>query len=160
MKSIFQTLPQMLRQEGKAEELNESLVFVAWRRIIGEELRERAVPFRLYQKHLIVAVEDDVWKRHLEALSGQMLFKLNATLGRPTVTFIEFRVDEKTVQEERERRYKEEISRLERERIAMKNVPENVAKAAENIEDDDLRKNFLLAAGSCLARRKNPKSKI
>jgi hypothetical protein len=83
-----------------------------------------------------------------------MLFKLNATLGRPTVTFIEFRIDEKTVQEERDRRYKEEMSQLERERIAMKNVPENVAKAAENIEDDELRKNFLLAAGSCLARRK------
>lgn len=160
MKSIFQTLPQMLRQEGKAEELGESLVFVAWRRIIGEELLERAVPFRLYQKHLIVAVEDAVWKRHLEALSGQMLFKLNATLGRPTVTFIEFRIDEKTVNEERERRFKEETSRLERERIAMKNVPETVAKAAENIEDDDLRRNFLLAAGSCLARRKNQKRKI
>jgi hypothetical protein len=154
MKSIFHTLPQMLRQEGRAEELNESLVFIAWRRICGEELLTRAVPFRLYQKHLIVAVEDAMWKRHLESLSGQMLFKLNATLGRPTVTFIEFRIDEKTVQEERDRRYKEEMSRLERERIAMKNVPENVAKAAENIEDDDLRKNFLLAAGSCLARRK------
>lgn len=147
----------MLRQEGKAEELNESLVFVAWRRVCGEELLTRAVPFRLYQKHLIVAVEDEVWKRHLEALSGQMLFKLNAALGRPTVTFIEFRIDEQTVQAERDRRYKEEMSRLERERIAMKNVPENVAKAAENIEDDDLRKNFLLAAGSCLARRKNLK---
>lgn len=154
MKSIFHTLPQMLRQEGRAEELNESLVFIAWRRICGEELLTRAVPFRLYQKHLIVAVEDAMWKRHLESLSGQMLFKLNATLGRPTVTFIEFRIDEKTVQEERERRYKEEMSRLEQERIAMKNVPENVAKAAENIEDDNLRKNFLLAAGSCLARRK------
>jgi hypothetical protein len=116
------------------------------------------VAFRLYQKHLIVAVEDEVWKRHLEALSGQMLFKLNATLGRPTVTFIEFRVDEKTVQAERERRYKEELSRLERERIAMKNVPENVSRAAENIEDDELRRNFLLAAGSCLARKKNLKS--
>ena len=157
MKSIFHTLPQMLRQEGKAEELGESLVFIAWRRICGEELLIRAVPFRLYQKHLIVAVEDAMWKRHLESLSGQMLFKLNATLGRPTVTFIEFRIDEKTVSEERDRRYKEEMSRLEQERIAMKNVPETVSKAAEKIEDEDLRKNFLLAAGSCLARKKNLK---
>jgi hypothetical protein len=157
MKSIFHTLPQMLRQEGKAEELSESLVFIAWRRICGEELLTRAVPFRLYQKHLIVAVEDQMWKRHLESLSGQMLFKLNAALGRPTVTFIEFRIDEKTVQEERERRHKEEMSLLEQERIAMKNVPETLSKAAENIEDEDLRKNFLLAAGSCLARKKNLK---
>jgi hypothetical protein len=157
MKSIFHTLPQMLRQEGKAEELSESLVFIAWRRICGEELLTRAVPFRLYQKHLIVAVEDQMWKRHLESLSGQMLFKLNAALGRPTVTFIEFRIDEKTVQVERERRHKEEMSRLEQERIAMKNVPETLSKAAEKIEDEDLRKNFLLAAGSCLARKKNLK---
>jgi hypothetical protein len=40
----------------------------------------------------------------------------------------------------------------------MKNVPENVLKAAETIEDEALRKNFLLAAGSCLARRKQSKS--
>ena len=106
---------------------------------------------------MIFAVENAIWKRHLESLSGQMLFKLNATLGRPTVTFIEFRIDEKTVSEERDRRYKEDMSRLEQERIAMKNVPETVSKAAEKIEDEDLRKNFLLAAGSCLARKKNLK---
>ena len=148
----------MLRQEGKSDELSEAMVFAAWRRVIGEELRERAVPFRLYQKHLIVAVADETWKRHLESLSGQMLFKLNAVLGKPTVTFIEFRVDVKTVDEERARIHKEQTSKLEQERIALKNVPESLAQAAEKIEDDELRKNFLLAAGSCLARKKNLKS--
>jgi hypothetical protein len=160
MKSIFQTLPAMLRQEGKAEELNEALVFAAWRRIVGGELRQRAVPFRLFQKHLIVAVDDETWKKHLESLSGQMLFKLNATLGRPTVTFIEFRVDSKTVEVEREKLYRDEQSRLERERQAMKNVPQTLSAVAEKIEDEDLRRNFLLAAGSCLARKNNSKSKI
>lgn len=148
----------MLRREGKDEELSEAVVFAAWRRVVGENLREHAVAFRLYRKTLIVAVADETWKKHLENLSGQMLFKLNAELGKvATVTFIEFRIDEKTVDEERDRLYREQTSKLERERIAMKNVPQSVLDAAEKIKNESLRRNFLLAAGSCLARKARQK---
>jgi predicted nucleic acid-binding Zn ribbon protein len=143
----------MLRQEGKDKELGEAVVFATWRHVVGENLREHAVPFRLYRKTLIVAVSSETWKKHLEALSGQMLFKLNAALSKATVTFIEFRIDEQTVEAERERLYREQMSQVERERIAMKNVPQNVLAAAEKIENESLRRNFLLAAGSCLARK-------
>lgn len=154
MQEVFKILPAMLKQEGADEELGEAVVFAAWRRVVGDSLREHAVPFRLYRKTLIVAVSSETWKKHLEALSGQMLFKLNAALGKASVTFIEFRIDEKTVEAERERLYREQMSQLERERIAMKNVPNNVLAAAEKIENESLRRNFLLAAGSCLARKK------
>ena len=144
----------MLKSEGKDEELTEAVVFAAWRRVVGESLREQAVPFRLYRKTLIVAVAGETWKKHLEALSGQMLFKLNGALGKPAVTFIEFRIDEKTVEAERERLYHEQMSQLERERIAMKHVPPTLIEAAQKIQNESLRRNFLLAAGSCLARKK------
>lgn len=148
----------MLKREGKDQELGEAIVLAAWRRIIGEALREQAVGFRLYRKTLIVAVASETWKRHLESLSGQMLFKLNAALGQTFVTFIEFRIDEKTVLAERARLEAEQISQLERERAALKNVPPNVRGAAENIADDNLRRAFLLAAGSCLSRRNSKKT--
>lgn len=153
MQEVFKLLPKMLRHEGKEDELTEAIVFAAWRRVAGDGLREHAVPFRVYRQTIIVAVIDENWKKHLELLSGQMLFKLNGALGKQTVTFIEFRVDEKTVEAERDRLHRENPSQFERDRIAMKNVPENVLRAAEKIEDDSLRKNFLLAAGSSLARK-------
>lgn len=153
MQEVFKLLPAMLRSEGKDEELSEAIVFAAWRHVIGENLREHAVPFRVHRKMLIVAVGSETWKHHLESLSGQMLFKLNGALGKPLITFIEFRIDEKTVDAERERLHRETVSQIERERIAMQNVPPNVQAAADRIENESLRRNFLLAAGSCIARR-------
>ena len=118
-------------------------------------MRGNAVPFRVFNKMLIVAVADETWKKQLENMSGQLLFKLNATIGKPTITFIEFRVDTKTVDAERDKIHREERSRLEQERIALKNVPQSVREAAEKIEDEELRRHFLLAAGSCLERKKS-----
>ncbi|MBC7796502.1 MAG: DUF721 domain-containing protein [Pyrinomonadaceae bacterium] len=155
MKSIFHTLPQMLQAETNAEHLDEAFIFAAWRRVIGENLRERAVPFRVFNKNLIVAVSDETWKKHLESLAGQMLFKLNAALEKATIEFIEFRVDSETVNAERDKHFKTEKSALENQRIALAHIPPNVAKAAENISDENLRRNFLLAAGSCMARKKS-----
>lgn len=156
MSPVFKILPQMLRAEGKeeVEQLDEAVVFAAWRRVAGEGLREQAVPFRVYNKRLIVAVADETWQRHLEELSPQLLFKLSGALGRAAIAFLEFRVDARTVDRESDKLFRERTSQIERERVAMQNVPENVRRAAEKIEDDNLRRNFLLAAGSCLARRR------
>lgn len=155
MQEIFKILPKMLRDEGVEAELNESLILAAFRRVAGENLRGNAVPFRVFQKHLVVAVVDEAWKNQLEQMSGQLLFKLNGALGKPAITFIEFRIDTKTVDAERDKLFRDEKSRLEQDRIALENVPENVLEAAESIEDENLRRHFLLAAGSSLARKKN-----
>ena len=64
-------------------------------------LRAQAVPFRLYRKTLVVAVADATWQKQLEAMSGQLLFRLNSLLGQAIVTYIEFRIDPKTVRAER-----------------------------------------------------------
>lgn len=158
MDDLFRALPALLKEFEDNDSLREAVIFAAWRKIAGEGLREKAVPFRLYQKHLIVAVESEMWKRHLESLSGQMIFKINSVLGQALVTFIEFRVDEETILEERRKRRKNLISKDELREIALEKVTPKLRRAADAIKDDNLRYQFLLAAGSALAQKEKLKT--
>lgn len=157
MNELFRALPALLRQMEDNESLRQAVVFAAWRRIAGEGLREHAVPLRLYQKHLIVAVMSETWKKHLEHLSGQMIFKLNSVLEQPLVTFIEFRLDEETIKEERAKRDQRKFDAESDREIALEQVSPQMRAAADAIKDENLRYQFLLAAGSCLARKKKMK---
>ena len=153
MDALIRSLPNLLRAAGEAEEVLEVAAFVAWRRVAGEGLRSQAVPFRLYRKTLIVAVADATWQKQLEAVSGQLLFRINSLLGQAVVTFIEFRIDPKPVEAERAAMKIQEKKSVEQERRALKSVSGEIATAADAIHDDDLRHRFLLAAGSCIERR-------
>jgi len=157
MEALFRALPKLLREFEDTEEVREAVVFAAWRRIAGESLSDHTVPFRLFNKHLIVAVADKMWKRHLETLSGQMIFKLNSALGQAIVTFIEFRVDEETLVAERSQHRVKQMTDEEQREIALEEVTPKLRHAADAIKDDNLRYQFLLAAGSCLARKKKMK---
>lgn len=159
MNELFRTLPKLLKEMSDSEELREAVVFAAWKKIAGKNLSEHAVPFRLYKKHLIVAVRDNMWKRHLEQLSGQMIFKLNSVLGQAVVTFIEFRIDEETVRQTRPAAGDKKISDDEFREIALENVTPQLRHSAAAIKDDHLRYQFLLAAGGCLARKEMLKQK-
>jgi hypothetical protein len=152
---LIRTLPKLLRAAGETEEILEAAALVAWRRVAGEGLRTQAVPFRLYRKTLIVAVADTTWQKQLEAVSGQLLFRLNSLLGQAVVTYIEFRIDPKTVSAERAAAQAEETDRIEQERRAMRSVSGEISTAAGAIHDEDLRRRFLLAAGSCIDRRES-----
>lgn len=161
MDELFRALPALLRELDDNETVREAVVFAAWRKIAGDMLRDHAVPFRLDQKRLIIAVSSETWKKHLQHLSGQMIFKLNSKLGAAFVTYVDFRVDEATVKKEREefkKRFGEEIS----EETALNQVTPKMRHSADAIKDDHLRYQFLLAAGSCLARKKqiNDKKKL
>ena len=103
MDDLFQALPKLLRAAGEAEEVLEAAAFAAWRRAAGEGLRGCAVPFRLHRKTLVVSVPDATWRKQLEGVSPQLVFRINSLLGQALVTFIEFRVDPKTVYDERAR---------------------------------------------------------
>jgi len=157
MEDLIRALPALLKEFDENETVREAVVFAVWRRIAGESLRGHAVPYRLFQKHLIVAVTSATWKKHLESLSGQMIFKLNSVLKQAAVTFIEFRVDEPTVLQERAKHLKSTISDAEYEEIALEEVTPKLRHSADAIKDDNLRYQFLLAAGSCLARKKKMK---
>jgi len=154
MEDLFRALPKLLKEFEDTEEVREAVVFAAWRKIAGESLSEHTIPFRLYNKHLIIAVADRMWKRHLESLSGQMIFKLNSVLGQAIVTFIEFRIDEDTVEAERAKHRIKLMSDEEQREIALEEITPKMRRSADAIKDDNLRYQFLLAAGSCLARKK------
>jgi hypothetical protein len=151
MNELFGSLTGLLTEFGDRPEVREAVVFAAWRKIA---VHEQTAPVALDDQRLIVAVKDGTWKDHLEALSGQMIFKLNSALRDSLVTFIEFRVDEKLV-DENSRKYRESKTDPEESaRIAREEITPKLRHSAEAIKDDDLREHFLLAAGRCLARKK------
>jgi hypothetical protein len=152
---LIRALPKLLRAAGEAEEVAEAAARVAWRRAAGDALRGQAVPFRLYRKTLIVAVPDTTWKKQLEAMSGQLLFRLNSLLGQAVVTYIEFRIDPATVRAERETLAGPGTDTAEQEQRALRSAAGEVLSAADAIHDEDLRRRFLLAAGSCIDRRES-----
>ena len=157
MQDLFRALPKLLKEFEDTEEVREAVVFAAWRRIAGESLSEHTVPYRLFNKHLIIAVADKMWKRHLETLSGQMIFKLNSVLGQAIVTFIEFRVEAETLAAERAKHPRNLMTDEEQREMALEEVTPKLRRSADAIKDDNLRYQFLLAAGSCLARKKKMK---
>lgn len=159
MQDLFRALPKLLKEFEDTEEVREAVVFAAWRRTAGESLSEHTVPFRLFNKHLIIAVADKTWKRHLESLSGQMIFKINSILGQPIVTFIEFRIEAATIEEERAKHRSQTLSDAELKEIALDQITPQMRRSADAIADDNLRYQFLLAAGSCLARKENLRKK-
>ena len=156
MEELFRSLPKLLRAAGEAEEVAEAAAMVAWRRVAGEALRGCAVPFRLYRKTLIVAVPDTTWQKQMEAMSGQLIFRLNSLFGQAAITFIEFRIDPKTVQAERARLKVAVVDRKAQERRALE-CAADLRGAAASIRDADLRRRFLLAAGSCMDAQQHRK---
>ena len=157
MNELFRALPALLKEFDENEAVREAVTFAAWRKIAGESLRQHAVPFRLDQKRLTIAVKSETWRKHLEHLSGQMIFKLNSVLGQAVVTYIEFIVNEKAVEKENFRDNKPALSDEELEELALEEVTPKMRRSADAIKDDNLRYQFLLAAGSCLARKKRLK---
>ena len=153
MQHIFRSLPEVFKDIDGGEFANEAVVFAAWRKIAGETLGQHAVPFKLIKKKLFVAVPDNNWRRQIEDLSSQMIFKLNSKLGSSLVTFIEFKIDAEIVEKAR-RKDDAETSKAEVNAIAKKEITSGLRQAAEAITDKKLRESFLLAAGSGLARKK------
>ncbi|MBK8151045.1 MAG: DUF721 domain-containing protein [Acidobacteria bacterium] len=154
MNELFRALPALLRQFDDNDAVREAVALAAWRKIAGESLLRHAIPAGLIQKHLIIAVADENWKKHLEQLAGQRIFRINSVLGQAVVTFIEFRIDEKRFEIERAKCAIGGLSGAELAEIALNEVDANMRRSADSIKDENLRQQFLLAAGSCLARKK------
>ena len=158
MDDLIRALPSILRAAGEAEEVWEAAAMAAWRACAGERLRGCAVPFRLYRRTLVVAVPDHTWQKQLEAMSGQLLFRLNSLLGQALVTYLEFRIDPQSVQTVRAKMSREaNASAIQSDDVLTK--AQELSDAAAAIKDENLRQRFLLAAGSCLSvseqRQKN-----
>lgn len=92
MEQLFSAIPSIVKGLEPNKEVNDALVFAAWNQVAGEQIVSRTKSLRFSKKRLIVDVQDETWRKNLDALSGQMLAKLNTSLGDGTVNFIEFRV--------------------------------------------------------------------
>lgn len=151
MEALIRALPKLLSAAGDNEEVAEAAARIAWRRAAGGPLCQHAVPFRLYHTTLIVAVSDAIWQKQMSVLSGQLLSRLNGMLGQKTITFIEFRIDPKTVEAERTPR--QAIVDGESAESVLRSVPDELMLAASSIQDEGLRRRFLLATGANIRRR-------
>jgi len=154
MQEIFSALPALLAQHEDNEGVRDAVVFAVWRRVAGESLNGHAVPAGLEGTKLTVAVADRNWQRNLEQLAAEMIFRINSQCGSRQVKFIEFVIDKAALD------YVDAKAggpRFEAE--ALEQISDPLRKAADAISDDDLRKTFLLAAGSCLARRERMAAK-
>jgi predicted nucleic acid-binding Zn ribbon protein len=146
MESLIKALPAILKASGAPEELAEAACLALWRHAVGEGLSLHAAPIQLRDQKLTLAVEDNLWKKQLEQMRGQLLSRLNYVLGHTLVTSIELRVDPKQVAASCRRSTEPEKEESNRA------IPLELMNVAAGIEDVDLRRAFLGAATSCIAR--------
>ena len=151
MDSLIRLLSSSLDAAGDQEEIAEALAKVAWRMTAGELLRNHAVPFRLFRQTLIVSVADTIWQKQLQAISGELLFRINSILGRKAIKFVEFRIDPEAVQAARRDRRPERRGAYAE--ASLSSQPAELIAAAGLIRDETLRNRFLIAARSSIARR-------
>ena len=146
MDKLIKTLPAILKAAGASKEVVEAACIAAWRHAVGEGLSSHAVPIQLQNQTLVVVVADNIWKKQLEQMRGQLLFRLNSVLGQALVKTIELRVDPKTLTSLRVH------AGASKGRDVDYRVPAELLSAAAGIEDLDLRRAFLGAATSCVRR--------
>ena len=147
MDRLIKTLPAILKASGAPEEVAEAACFAAWKHAVGDGLSSHAVPVQLQNSTLVIAVADNIWKKQLEHMRGQLLFRLNSVLGQTIVTSIELRVDPQRIELARAK-----PSATSKHKEANYEVPAELLTAAATIQDVDLRRAFLGAATSCVKR--------
>jgi hypothetical protein len=146
MNQLIKSLPAVLRASGNAEEVAQAAAIAAWKYAAGDGLKDHAVPVKLENRTLTVAVADVIWQKQLHAMRGQMLFRINSILGQPIVSMIEFVIDPK-IAKARAEAPKPAEQPLDNE------VPLELWSAANAIHDKELRRNFLKTAMAALKRK-------
>ena len=145
MNQLIKSLPTVLRASGNAAEVAEAAAIAAWKHAAGDGLKEHAVPLRLENRTLIVAVADRIWQKQLTSMRGQMLFRINSILGQPLVGALDFVIDPKLVKPRVEQKQDEPLDN---------EVPLELWSAASAIHDQELRKSFLKTALLALKRKR------
>ena len=150
MNQLIKSLPGVLRAAGDSAEVAEAAAIAAWKHAAGDGLKQHALPVKLENRTLRVAVVDPIWQRQLHLMRGQLLFRINSILGQPVVSSIEFEVDAKLFKARTEQPQQPEQP-LDNE------VPLELWSAANAIHDKELRRSFLKTAMAALRRRASEK---
>ena len=139
MNQLIKSLPGVLRAAGDSTEVAEAAAIAAWKHAAGEGLKEHAVPLKVEDRTLTIAVADAIWQKQLHSMRGQLLFRVNTILGKPLVSALDFVIDPKLVKPLVEQP-------AQREELLDNEVPLELWSAASAIQDKDLRKKFLKTA--------------
>jgi predicted nucleic acid-binding Zn ribbon protein len=139
MNQLIKSLPGVLRAAGDSTEVAEAAAIAAWKHAAGDGLKEHAVPVKLEDRTLTIAVADAIWQKQLNSMRGQLLFRINSTLGKPLVSMLDFVVDPKIAKPHVEQH-------VEQEELLDNEVPLELWSAANAIQDKELRKRFLKTA--------------
>jgi hypothetical protein len=139
MNQLIKSLPGVLRAAGDSTEVAEAAAIAAWKHAAGDGLKEHAVPLKLEDRTLRIAVADAIWQKQLHSMRGQLLFRVNSILGKPLIGALDFVIDPNIVKSPVEQP-------AEREEFPDNEVPLELWSAASAIHDKELRKKFLKTA--------------
>jgi hypothetical protein len=139
MNQLIKSLPGVLRAAGDSAEIAEAAAIAAWKHAAGDGLKDHAVPLKLENRTLTIAVADAIWQKQLHSMRGQLLFRVNSILGKPLVGELDFVIDPKLVKPAVEQR-------VAQEELLDNEVPLELWSAASAIQDKELRKKFLKTA--------------
>ena len=95
MNQLIKSLPGVFRAAGDSTEVAEAAAIAAWKHAAGDGLKEHAVPLKLENRTLTIAVADAIWQKQLHSMRGQLLFRVNSILGKPLVGALDFVIDPK-----------------------------------------------------------------
>ena len=146
MNQLIKSLPQVLRAAGSSAEVAEAAAMAAWKHAAGDGLKEHAVPVKLENRTLTIAVADPIWQRQLRSMRGELLFRINSILGQSIVSAFDFVIDPERV--------KPRVEQPEQEEILDNEVPLELWSAANAIHDKELRRSFLKTALLALKRKR------
>jgi len=138
MNQLIKSLPGVLRAAGDSTEVAEAAAIAAWKHAAGDGLKEHAVPLKLENRTLTIAVADAIWQKQLHSMRGQLLFRVNTILGKPLVGALDFVIDPKLA--------KPPVIQPAQQEFLDNEVPLELWSAASAIQDKDLRKKFLKTA--------------
>ncbi|MGH9947329.1 MAG: DciA family protein [Pyrinomonadaceae bacterium] len=147
MRALLKTLPDIIDQLPD-DTAKDAIVRAIWPSVIGEHLREQCVANELIERRLYVVVADAEWKREFEQHAAEIIYKLNAALGRSLVERIDFVIDIAAFKAYRARSKAKEIF----ENVSTP-LSSEIAVSAASIGDCELRTHFLGAAAACIERR-------
>lgn len=139
MNQLIKSLPGVLRAAGDSTEVAEAAAVAAWKHAAGDGLKEHAVPLKLEDRTLTIAVADAIWQKQLHSMRGQLLFRVNSILGKPLVGALDFVIDPKLAKPAVDQS-------AQREEFLDNEVPLELWSAASAIQDKELRRKFLKTA--------------
>lgn len=88
---LADTVGSWLSAAGAGREVVKASVFARWADIVGADIAAHAAPVSLVDGELVLQAESTAWATQLRLLAPGMITKINAAVGRGTVTRIRTR---------------------------------------------------------------------